>query len=98
MPVTPLALQSLDIAEYRGLNGMKLEGFGRINLLVGANNAGKTSVLEALALFSRPLDIDNWVNIAWRREIKGSRVPIAETIKWMFPRYGGKSDDAGRIW
>jgi hypothetical protein len=77
---------------------MKLEGFGRINLFVGANNTGKTSVLETLALFSRPLDIDNWVNTAWRREIKGSRIPVAETIKWMFPRRAGEPDDSGRIW
>lgn len=96
--MTPLALQSLDIAEYRGLNGMKLEDFGRINLLVGGNNTGKTSVLEALALFSRPLDIDNWVNTAWRRESVGSRIPLAETIKWMFPRRAGEPDDTGRIW
>jgi hypothetical protein len=96
--MTPLALQSLDIAEYRGLNGMKLENFARINLFVGGNNAGKTSVLEALALFSRPLDIDNWVTTAWRREIKGSRIPVAETIKWMFPKRAGGPDDSGRIW
>lgn len=96
--MTQLPLQSLNVAEYRGLNGLKLEGFGRINLFVGENNAGKTSVLEALALFSRPLDIDNWVNTAWRREIKGSRIPVAETIKWMFPRCAGEPDDSGRIW
>ncbi len=96
--MTPLAFQSIDIAEYRGLSGLKLEGIGRINLFVGENNAGKTSVLEALALFSRPLDINNWVNTAWRREIKGSRIPVAETIKWMFPRRAGEADDIGRIW
>jgi predicted ATPase len=95
--MTPLALSSLHIAKYRGLNGMKLEDFGRINLIVGSNNAGKTSVLEALALYARPLDIDNWVNTAWRREIKGSRIPIAETIKWMFPHRAGEPDDCGRI-
>jgi hypothetical protein len=92
------AIRSLNIAEYRGLGGLKLEGFGRINLLVGANNAGKTSVLEALALFARPLDIDNWVDTAWRREIKGTRIPIAETLKWMFPRTPGSPEDTGRIW
>lgn len=96
--MTTLSLDSLDIAEYRGLAGVGFEQFGRINLFVGCNNSGKTSVLEALALFARPLDIDNWVNTAWRREIRGSRIPVAETIKWMFPRRAGETDDSGRIW
>jgi ABC-type dipeptide/oligopeptide/nickel transport system ATPase component len=93
-----LALQSLDIAEYRGLGGMKLEDFGRINLLVGGNNSGKTSVLEALALFARPLDIGNWVEIAWRRDSKGGLQPLAHAVKWLFPRSAGGRADCGRIW
>ena len=93
-----LALRSLDIAEYRGLGGMKLDDFGRINLLVGGNNSGKTSVLEALALFARPLDIGNWVEIAWRWESKASTLPLAEAVKWLFPRSAGMEDDNGRIW
>ena len=93
----PLALQSLDIADYRGLGGMKLEEFGRINLFVGGNNSGKTSLLEALALFARPLDIENWVNTAWRREIKSSRIPVAQTLKWMFPKLADSSRASGRI-
>jgi predicted ATP-dependent endonuclease of OLD family len=93
-----LPLQSLDIVEYRGLNGMKLEGFGRINLFVGGNNAGKTSLLEALALFSRPLDIDNWINTAWRREVKGSRIAMADTLKWMFPKKTDIAGDTGHIY
>ncbi|MBM3880204.1 MAG: hypothetical protein FJ387_10875 [Verrucomicrobia bacterium] len=96
--MNPLALQSLNVSEFRGLGGLKLEEFARINLFVGGNNAGKTSVLEALALFARPLDIDNWVTTAWRREGRGLTVAPLETIKWMFPRGAGEPEDSGQIW
>lgn len=38
------------ILNFRGLRDLSIENLGRVNLLVGANNVGKTSVLEALAL------------------------------------------------
>ena len=41
---------SVRIEGYRGLRQFEMSGLGRINLLVGKNNCGKTSVLEALYL------------------------------------------------
>ena len=41
---------TLNIAGYRGLNPFHIEGLGRINLLVGRNNSGKTSILECVEL------------------------------------------------
>ena len=32
---------------YRGLNSFRMDGLGRVNLLVGKNNCGKTSILES---------------------------------------------------
>ncbi len=48
--------RQLVVEAYRGIDGLKLVGFGRINLLVGVNNAGKTSVLEALYLLAHQSD------------------------------------------
>lgn len=39
---------SLKITGYRGLDSFSMEGLGRINLLVGTNNSGKTSILECI--------------------------------------------------
>lgn len=50
------SLTSLRIARYRGLSEVSLDGLTRINLLVGVNNAGKTSVLEAIYLLCRQAD------------------------------------------
>ena len=41
---------SLQISGYRGLGTFTIDGLGRVNLLVGANNSGKTSILECIEL------------------------------------------------
>ena len=38
---------------YRGLRELNLPELGRVNLLVGKNSSGKTSLLEAIQLYSR---------------------------------------------
>lgn len=43
-------LKSLKIENFRGFETLELKQFGRINLLVGENNCGKTSILEAIQL------------------------------------------------
>ncbi|CAN5213773.1 AAA family ATPase [soil metagenome] len=43
-------LRSLEIQNYRNLRHLTIEKLGRVNLLVGKNNTGKTSVLEAATL------------------------------------------------
>ncbi|MBE9141701.1 AAA family ATPase [Planktothrix mougeotii] len=44
-------LKSLKIENFRCFSTFELQQLGRINLLVGTNNSGKTSILEAIQLF-----------------------------------------------
>jgi len=48
-----LVLDSLGIKNFRAFKHLRIEKLGRVNLIVGKNNVGKTSVLEALLLFAR---------------------------------------------
>jgi predicted ATPase len=41
---------SIKIQRFRGLENLEISGLSRVNLLLGKNNAGKTSVLEAFFL------------------------------------------------
>ena len=41
---------SIWIQGYRGLDSFLMQGLGRVNLLVGTNNCGKTSILECIEL------------------------------------------------
>lgn len=43
-------LRTIRIQNFRGFPSFELNNLGRVNLLVGTNNSGKTSVLEAIQL------------------------------------------------
>ena len=51
------------IDSFRGINNLEIDDLKRVNLFVGKNNCGKTSVLEGIYLLSNPMSILNLVNI-----------------------------------
>ncbi len=61
--------QSLMIENFRGISNLEINDLKKINLLVGRNNCGKTSILEALFLLSGmsnpqlPVNIHNFRNL-----------------------------------
>ncbi|WP_221389659.1 AAA family ATPase [Dyadobacter sp. NIV53] len=61
-------LNSIRIQNYRNLKDLSIEKFGRVNLIIGKNNTGKTSLLEAIYLLLHP-DVDQ--SIAFILRIRG---------------------------
>jgi hypothetical protein len=51
--MSDLKLTSLRIQNFRGFRDLKINQLGRVNLIVGKNNVGKTSLLEATEFFAR---------------------------------------------
>ncbi len=47
-----LKIESLTIKQFRALRQLSIHGLGRVNLITGRNNTGKSSVLEALRLLA----------------------------------------------
>ena len=45
-------LEQLKITNFRGFDSLEIDGLSKVNLFVGKNNSGKTSILEALFLMS----------------------------------------------
>ncbi len=52
-------LDNIKIQNYRNLKHLNVEKLGHVNLIIGRNNTGKTSLLEALFLFQNPNDTDS---------------------------------------
>ena len=48
-----LLLESLEIKRFRAFEHLRIERLGRVNLIVGKNNVGKSSLLEALLLYAK---------------------------------------------
>lgn len=49
-------LRKLSTSGFRGLGEFTMDGLGRVNLLVGSNNCGKTTVLDAVHMLLRAGD------------------------------------------
>lgn len=60
-------LKQLLLENYRGFKRYELQGLSRTNLLVGKNNCGKTSLLEAVHLLNSRGDLTVLADIAEQR-------------------------------
>lgn len=62
-----LLLDSLEIKGYRCFEHLTIEKLGRVNLIVGKNNVGKTALLEALLVYASAGDSDAVATINYSR-------------------------------
>lgn len=82
------AFDHLRISGFRGFESVDLSQLGQVNIFVGDNNSGKTSLLEAISILCNPLNPFQWLEVSQRRLYLG-RTPIGfrpnlEAVKWIF--------------
>lgn len=53
-------IKELNIGSYRGIKDLILEDLSDVNIILGDNNCGKTSVLELITSLNSPMDFDTW--------------------------------------
>ena len=86
-------LQKIEINRYRGIKNMTLDNLSRVNVLIGENNSGKTSILEAIQLLSDPFSESLLLDIVFRR-LRGTIVNYdfkkEEVYNWIFPHDKGQ--------
>jgi len=77
-----LLLDSLEIKGYRCFEHLTIEKLGRVNLIVGKNNVGKTALLESLWIYTNHDDSDILHKIAFSRdEITNEKNMSHESLK-----------------
>lgn len=82
--------QRIDIKAYRGLKDITLDKLSTVNIIVGENNTGKTSVLEVIQLFRDHNILTNIVNTAKRRQpnvglVRRNSLSPFEEFLYVFP-------------
>ena len=93
-----LPFHDIAVESFRGVLGASLLDCQPINILVGDNNSGKTSLLEAILLLAAPRDASRWRLLT---SLRGSW-PLIEppgpqsswsrlnSLQWLFPLRDGK--------
>jgi len=61
-------INEIGIQSYRGITNFMITDLGDINIVLGKNNSGKTSMLETIQILNRPYDFENIVMIARQRD------------------------------
>ena len=84
-------IDSLTIQDFRGIHALSIPALNRINLIVGDNNCGKTSVLEAILLLRNPSDLSNLYRVAKLRDaaVFSNGITLYENFTCMFPQKEG---------
>ena len=81
----PVHIERIAIDSFRSLQGVELGELKPINLLFGPNNSGKSTILEAVGLFSRPLDLRQWLEVVQSRDPGRIDEDRLISLRWCFP-------------
>lgn len=77
---------NLKIDGFRGLKSLDIRGLGLVNILVGGNNSGKTSILEAVSILANPASPEEWLAMVRRRDFGGLDETRVQSLRWCFAR------------
>lgn len=69
-------MQSLVISNYKNFDKLTLENLANVNLIVGKNNVGKSTLLEAISIVAANVDV-NWMKELL--EMRGESVRFASS-------------------
>src|SRR5258708_36619872 len=89
-----LILNSLEIRNFRAFRDLKIEHLGRVNLLVGKNNVGKTCLLEAIQLYASRAATPTfiWEIMRARQEVKQRFVNVRDMLAALKFLFYGRND------
>lgn len=83
-----LLLDTLEIDDFRAFDHLRIEHLGRVNLIVGKNSVGKTSLLEALWLYASRADYPVLLHILQARDeqradASGQQMALKESLRFL---------------
>lgn len=92
-----LILNSLEIRNFRGFRHLQIERLGRVNLIVGKNNVGKSNLLEALQMYARRASAPTIISEVMETS-KEIRQPSKEITCILVPANGLNGEQIIKLW
>ena len=77
-------INSIDITKFRGIQKLEVSEFSKINLIVGDNNSGKTTLLEAIQLLFAKSQLSSIKNVINQRTVLNSNSSFYTSFIKMF--------------
>jgi hypothetical protein len=77
-------LTSLKIERFRGIPSLTLKDLGRVNVFIGENGAGKTTVLEAVYLAAFPTSPGRLLSLGQHREMPSPNLDSTDSLDTLF--------------
>lgn len=81
-----LVIENLRIRNFRGIEDLRLEGLGRLNLVVGPNGAAKTSLLHAVFLLCAESNAEDVVGLVRTEEVTPDLASMERALGWWIHR------------
>jgi energy-coupling factor transporter ATP-binding protein EcfA2 len=84
---------------FRGLRSLEVDELRGINVFVGGNNSGKTSVLETLSLLANPSRPLEWLQMVRRRDFGRLDESALTSLRWCFSQAGTfrRDEEGGNV-
>ncbi len=81
-------INKLQVERFRGIRDLSIDSLSQINLIVGNNNSGKTSLLEVLQLLREPGSLARLYKLAKLRDVMApfNANSLYDSIIGMFPK------------
>lgn len=90
-------IEDLYIKRFRGIKDLELSDLGEVNILLGKNNSGKTSVLEAIEIIENPLAEGSIILVGKRRELFNNQSSSYTIFKNMLNKHSNSIEINGTI-
>ena len=82
-------INSIDITKFRGIQKLEISEFSNINLIVGDNNSGKTTFLEAIQLLFAKSQLSSIKNVINQRTVLNPNSSFYTSFIKMFNKVQG---------
>lgn len=85
-------IEAIEVDGFRGLRRLKVEGIGRVNLIIGRNDSGKTALMEAIAVATTH---DPGAQLAQFQAMRNQKLPVADFNRFWAPLFWNHAFERG---